>query len=252
MSKFEDVGCPLKSIIMNLLEIKNLRVQGNGKEILRGVDLEIKRGETHALLGPNACGKSTLAQVISGNPKFKIIQGKIFFNGKNIIGLTPEKRVKLGIVLTWQNPPAIKGARLSELFKETRKTTKEIPKVRKLLKREINVGLSGGEKKMSELFQVLSLSPRLVIFDEIDSGLDLKLCETAAKIIKKEFIAKKVSVLLITHSGEILKFLKPNVTNVMVEGKIICKEKDFNKVLRTIKRYNYEKCKKCKLPANRQ
>ena len=232
---------------MNLLEIKNLRVQGNGKEILKDVNLTIKRGETRALLGPNASGKSTLAQVILGNPKFKISLGEIFFRGKNITNFVPEKRVKMGLALTWQNPPAIKGVKLCQLFKKFA----QLVLARDLLEREINADLSGGEKKMSELFQVLSLNPKLVIFDEIDSGLDLKRCEIVAKIIKKELVAKKVSILLITHSGEILKFLKPNFTNVMVDGKIICKEKDFKKVLRTIKKYDYEKCKQCIL-ANRQ
>lgn len=231
--------------IMDFLEIKNLRVQEKGREILKGVDLGIKKGETQALLGPNASGKSTLAQVILGNPKFKITLGEIFFRGKNITNFTPEKRVKLGLALTWQSPPEIKGVKLSQLLVKGRPDAPQ-----NLLEKEINVDLSGGEKKISELFQILALNPKLVIFDEIDSGLDLKRCETTAKIIKKELIAKKVSVLVITHSGEILKFLKPNITNVMVEGKIICKEKDYKKVLKTIKKYNYEKCKECLL-ANR-
>ena len=110
----------------------------------------------------------------------------------------------------------------------------------------MNVDFSGGEKKISELLQVLALNPKLVIFDEIDSGLDIKRLELCAKIIKKELIGKKVSVLLITHWGEILKFLKPDLTNVMLDGKIICKSPDYKKVLMVIKKYGYEKCKRCK------
>ena len=235
-----------------LLEVKNLKVNGNGKEILRGINLQIKRGETQALLGPNASGKSTLAQVILGNPKYKITQGKIFFAGKEITKLLPEKRVKLGLALAWQTPPAVKGVKLSQLLEKIsqRKDLQRFEEGKELLERETNVDFSGGEKKISELLQILALRPKLVIFDEIDSGLDLKKLEKVSKIIKKELAAKGVSVLLITHSGAILQFLKPKMTNVMVNGRVICKEKDFRKVLKTIKKYGYEKCKKCKLLAN--
>ena len=235
-----------------LLDIKNLKVRGNEKEILRGINLQIKKGEIQALLGPNASGKSTLAQVILGNPKYKVTQGKIFFAGKEITKLLPEKRVKLGIALAWQTPPTIKGVKLSQLLEKiSQQKDFQLEEGRGLLEREINVDFSGGEKKISELLQILALRPKLVIFDEIDSGLDLKRLEKVSKIIKKELVAKGVSVLLITHSGAILQFLKPKMTNVMVDGRVICKEKDFRKVLKTIKKYGYEKCKKCKLLANR-
>jgi len=235
-----------------LLEIKNLRARKDNKEILKGINLGIKERETQALLGPNASGKSTLAQVILGNPKYKISQGKILFRGKDITKLFPEKRVKSGIVLAWQNPPAIKGVKLSQLleeisvFKGSISTFFRFQKIGfQLINREVNVDLSGGERKMSELLQVLALKPKLVIFDEIDSGLDLRKIKEVAELIKKELLAKNISVLLITHSGEILKFLRPQITNVIVDGKIICKEKNYKKVLKTIKKYGYEKCKKC-------
>jgi Fe-S cluster assembly ATP-binding protein len=254
-----------------LLKIDKLKVKGSGKEILKGVNLQIKRGEIQALLGPNASGKSTLAQVILGNPKYKITQGRIFFEDKEVTKLFPEKRAKLGIAMTWQSPPAIKGVKFSQLLskistfggstpfavaregKENKFSSSPFAVAREvesnLLEREINVDFSGGEKKMSELVQVIALNPKLVIFDEIDSGLDIKRLEKAAKIIKKELVDKKVSILLITHSGAILNFLKPDITNVMVQGRIICREKDYKKVLKIIKKYGYEKCKKCKLLA---
>lgn len=231
-----------------ILKIKNLKVKGDGKEILRGINLRMKKGETQALLGPNTSGKSTLAQVILGNPKYKVTQGKIFFKKKDITKLAPEKRVRLGMVLAWQSPPAIKGVKLSQLLEKlSRKKVKneKLDIDSNLLEREVNLDFSGGEKKLSELLQVLSLNPKFVIFDEIDSGLDLKRVEKVAKIIKKELIDKNIPILLITHSGRILNFLKPDITNVMLDGKIICKEKEFKKVLRTIKRYGYEKCKRC-------
>ncbi len=234
-----------------LLEVKNLKVKGNGKEILKGVDLKINSGEVQAFLGPNASGKSTLVQVILGNPKYKVIKGKIFFAGKEITKLLPEKRVKLGLALAWQTPPAVKGVKLSQLLEKiSQRKDLQFEEGKGLLERETNVDFSGGEKKISELLQILALKPKLVIFDEIDSGLDLKKLEKVSKIIKKELVAKGVSVLLITHSGAILQFLKPKITNVMVDGRVICKEKDFRKVLKTIKKYGYEKCKKCKLLAN--
>jgi len=230
-----------------LLEVKNLEVKGNGKKILKGVDLEIKKGDVQVLLGPNASGKSTLCQAILGNPKYKITQGKILFRGKEITRLVPEKRVKLGLALSFQSPPTIKGVKLSQLLEKISSTGSRQFKKNEphLLERDVNLDFSGGEKKISELLQVLSLNPKLVIFDEVDSGLDLKRVKKVAEMIKKELISKKISVLLITHSGTILNFLKPRITNVMVSGKIICKEKNYQKVLKTIRKYGYEKCKKC-------
>jgi len=228
-----------------LLEIKNLRVEGDGKEILKGVNLQIKEGEFQALLGPNGSGKTVLTQTILGNQKYKIIKGKILFEGKDITKFLPEKRAKLGMALAWQSPPKIEGVKLSQLLERISKRKVEIEDGKSLLEREVNFDLSGGEKKISELLQILVLNPKFVIFDEIDSGLDIKRLEKVAKIIKKEFIDKKFSVLLITHRGEILNFLKPDLTNVMLNGKIVCKSKDFKKVLKTIKKYGYEKCKEC-------
>jgi len=229
----------------NLLEIKNLKVKSGRKEILKRIDLQIREGEVQALLGPNASGKTTLCQVILGNPKYKVTQGKIIFEGKDITKFPPENRVKLGIALTFQSPPKIKGVKLSQLLEKISKQKVEIEEAKSILEREINLDFSGGEKKISELLQVLSLNPKLVIFDEIDSGLDIKKLEKVAKIIKKEFIEKGISILLITHWGQILNYLKPDLVNVMLDGKIVCKEKNFKKVLKTIKKYGYEKCKKC-------
>ena len=237
-----------------LLKIEKLKVQANKKEILKGVNLQIKEGEIQTLLGPNASGKTSLANVILGNPKYNISQGKIFFGGKEITKFPPEKRVKLGMALAWQSPPAIKGVKLSQLLKKISKVTQVRPVSelgKELLEREINLDFSGGEKKISEVLQVLALNPKLVIFDEIDSGLDIKRLELCAKIIKKELIDKKVSVLFITHWGQILEFLKPDLTNVMLDGKIICKSPDYKKVLMVIKKYGYEKCKRCPLLAGR-
>jgi len=235
----------------DLLKVENLYAKGSGKEILKGVDLKIKAGEIQALLGPNGSGKSVLAQTIMGSPKYKAVKGEIFFKGKKITRLSPEKRVKLGISMSWQAPPAIKGIKLSNLLRKisVRKDFK-IKESESFLEREVNLDLSGGERKISELLQIFSLNPQLIIFDEIDSGLDLKKIEIVSKIIKKEISRKKASILLITHSGTILSFFKPDVTNVIVDGKIICKSSNYKKTLNDIKKYGYERCKQCKFSAN--
>ena len=234
------------------LEIKNLKVQGNGKQILKGINLQVKKGDVQVLLGPNASGKSTLCHAILGNPKYRVTAGKIFFQEKEITNLAPEKRVKLGLALSFQSPPTIKGVKTSQLLEKISnvknsklKDLKQQIFDKHLLERDINLDFSGGEKKTSELIQILALNPKLVIFDEVDSGLDLKKIKNVAEIIKKELIDKKISVLLITHSGTILNFLKPDITNIMVSGKIICRDKNYKKILKTIKKYGYEKCKKC-------
>lgn len=233
-----------------LLKIENLWVAGDRKEILKGINMKVEYGQVQAILGPNASGKSTLAQVILGNPKYKITKGKIFFEGKEITKLSPEKRAKLGLALAWQAPPTIRGIKLSQLLERISQNEFEVFDGKNLLERDVNLDFSGGEKKISELLQILALKPKLAIFDEIDSGLDIKKLEKVSQIIKKELIAQKTAVLLITHWGEILNFLKPDLTNVILDGKIICKSLNYKKVLKVIKKYGYEKCKKCPILAS--
>jgi len=236
-----------------LLQIKNLKVKANSKKILKGVNFRIKNKEIVVLLGPNGSGKTVLAQTISGNPQYKIESGEIYFNNKKITKMPPEKRAKLGIVLAWQNPPAIKGISLENFLKKIKKA-KELPSSLgnlNILLKELNTNISGGEKKLSELIQVLALNPKFVILDEIDSGLDLRNLKKVAEIIKKEIIDRKMAVLIITHNGQILNYLKPTKTLVLFDGQIICEHRNYKIVLNTIKKYGYEKCKKCPFFANR-
>jgi Fe-S cluster assembly ATP-binding protein len=230
-----------KSLIINNLHVSTV----DGKEILRGTSLIIKQNEIHVLMGPNGSGKSTLAQVIMGNPKYKITAGKMLFSETDISNLTPDKRAKLGLAMSWQTPPAIKGIKLSDFVAKIGSKNVHMEEADKLLGREVNVNFSGGERKISEIYQIASLNPKLVIFDEIDSGLDINKIDRVAHIIKKEFVDQGVSILIITHSGSILNYLKPDMTSVMINGKIICQNKDFKKIIRIIKKYGYEKCKKC-------
>ena len=230
-----------KLLIIDNLHVKTL----DGKEILKGISLEIKQNEIHVLMGPNGSGKSTLSQAIMGNPKYKITEGKILFSEKDVAKMPPNKRARLGIAMSWQTPPAIKGIKLSDFIAKIGSKNVDIKEADNLLDREVNVNFSGGERKISEIYQIASLSPKFVIFDEIDSGLDIRKMEQAAKIIKKEFVNKGVSILVITHSGAILNYLKPDISNIIVDGKIICQNKDFREMLRTVKKHGYEKCKKC-------
>lgn len=232
---------------MKLLKIKNLTVESKGKKILNGLDLEIGAGEIHALLGPNASGKSTLAKTIMGLPEYEIKEGSILFKGKEIKNLAPEKRSKMGIALVFQNPPAIEGVKLSGLLKKISSFNNDYAeKYSNLLERDVNVNFSGGEKKISEMIQVLSLNPGLLILDEIDSGLDIKKREEVVSIVKKEAAKRKMAVIIITHQGEILNQFKPDAVSVMIDGRMVCRSKDYKKVIETIKKNDYAKCKRCK------
>ena len=231
---------------MNLLEVKNLTVEVQGKKIIEGVGFKIDTGKVLAILGPNASGKSTLAKAIMGIPGYAIKEGSIIFRGKKIEKVVLEKRVKEGMALVFQNPPALPGVKLSKLLDLISKKETEYEKNHfNLLERDVNVNFSGGEKKVSELLQVLALNPKLLILDEIDSGLDIKKREEVVGIIKEK-VRKGMSVLLITHQGEILEQINPDETLVLINGKVGCESRDWKKVLETIKKNDYAKCKKCK------
>ena len=227
----------------NLLKVRNLVVEIEGKKILNNLCFDIKKGEVIALLGPNGSGKSTLAKVIAGDLRIKLKQGEVLFNEEEVSKFSPEKRVSAGIVLAFQNPPSVEGLKMVDFIEAIEKEKGFIDD--KLIGREVNKGFSGGEKKISELMQLTALNPKLVILDEIDSGLDFKKTEEVAKIIKEYFIDKGGAILIITHHGEILDLLKPTKTNIIIDGIIVGKDEDYKNVLKTIKKYDYEKCRKC-------
>jgi len=224
---------------MNMLEIKNLHVAVDGKEILRGVNLTIKEGELHALMGTNGSGKSTLAMTLMGHPRYTITQGEILVDGKNINGLKPHERAKLGFFLSMQHPLEIEGVRLGNFLYQGAKSLervygKDVLQFRKELKekagilgmpesiadRGVNLGFSGGEKKKSEILQMQMLKPRFAIIDEVDSGLDID----SLKMIAKEIERMKdgmFSGLLVTHYQRILNHVHPEYVHVMMDGKIV-------------------------------
>src|SRR3989344_3517256 len=212
-----------------MLKISDLKVSVDGKEILRGVDLEVGRGQIHVIMGPNGSGKSTLVQVIAGHPSYVVNRGSLMVNGEKINKLMADKRAKQVSGIKYpvssirntkykiQNTKSIANFRQELLeYNASLKLSDDF------LRRSLNEGFSGGEKKRSEILQMLALKPKLVILDEIDSGLDVDGLKLVASAIKKFAIDNsQSSIVLITHYARILKYLKPDFVHVMVEGKIV-------------------------------
>jgi Fe-S cluster assembly ATP-binding protein len=215
-----------------------LHVSVDNNAILQGIDLEIKEGEIHAIMGPNGAGKSSLANVIAGNPDYAIVNGKINFKRKLLNTLTPDVRSKMGIFMTFQDPPEIDGISNLQLMRDIlkarddkRSSTDIISDYKNLIqrfdlggewgKREFNYGASGGEKKKNEVIQMNLLNPSLVILDEIDSGLDVDAVKTISADIKKFLSNTGKSALIITHQPTILETIKPTHVHIIVDGKIV-------------------------------
>jgi Fe-S cluster assembly ATP-binding protein len=221
------------------LEIKDLHVNVEGKEILKGVNLEIKKGEVHSIMGPNGSGKSTLANVIMGHPKYEVTKGSVISLGENVLEMSPEERAVLGLFLSFQYPLEIPGLGFRTFLKsalthknEEKMSPREFTKMLKekleilkmdpsYIRRDLNVGFSGGEKKRAEMLQMLMLEPKMSILDETDSGLDIDslkvVCDAVNELRKKG----DFSALVITHYKRILTHLKPDYIHVMYNGKII-------------------------------
>lgn len=225
-----------------MLSIKNLRANVEGKEILKGINLELKAGEVHAVMGPNGSGKSTLANVLTGNKSYEITGGEVLFEGKNLLDMDPETRAREGMFLAFQYPVEIPGisnatflkTALNELRKykgEDELTPKEfLEKIKAkakvlgldetLISRYVNVGFSGGEKKRNEIFQMLMLEPKFVLLDETDSGLDidaLKIVSNGVNIYRNPNNA----FLVITHYQRLLDYIVPDFVHVLSKGRII-------------------------------
>ena len=223
----------------NILEIKDLHVNVEDKEILHGVNLEIGKDEVHVLMGPNGTGKSTLGYAITGHPRYTTTSGHIIFDGEDITEMPVNERAKKGIFLSFQSPLEVPGVTLSAFIRSAleQKTgnrirlwnfKKKLAETMELLsmdesyaERDLNVGFSGGEKKKAEILQMLMLEPKLAILDETDSGLDVDAVRTVSKGIQIYKERCKGSLLIITHSTRILESLNVDVTHVMEEGKIV-------------------------------
>ncbi|MGN0739418.1 MAG: Fe-S cluster assembly ATPase SufC [Treponema sp.] len=222
-----------------LLDIQNIFVNIDSKQVLNGLNLQIARGETHVLMGPNGAGKSTLGNTIMGNPVYTLSSGKIFFDGQDISELSADKRAKLGMFLSFQNPLEVPGISVETFIRSAiQQSTGEHVKLfqfQKALKanmellnmdssyasRDLNVGFSGGERKKSEILQLLMLNPKFAILDETDSGLDVDAVRTVSKGIQEYQKKQDGALLIITHSTKILESLHVDYTHVIVKGKIV-------------------------------
>ena len=236
---------------MEQIEIKGLEVSVNQKNVLNGVDLLVQRGKIHVLMGPNGSGKSTLANVIMGNPKYTVKSGSIKFNEEDLLKLKVNERAKKGIFLAFQEPVEISGVNTMnflvtahtnlkgkdpELRKEIIKKMNELNLPDSFLKRSLNEGFSGGEKKRFELLQVMLLKPKIAILDEIDSGMDIDSVRMLGEVTKN--LSKDTGFLMITHNDHILDYIKPDVVSVMKDGKII-KSGDYQ-LIEQIKKEGYK------------
>lgn len=225
-----------------MITIKNLRASVEGKEILKGIDLEIKAGEVHAIMGPNGSGKSTLSNVLAGRADYEVTEGEVTFNGKDLLDLSPEDRAREGVFLAFQYPVEIPGVSninfLKTAINETREYKGQAPMEAKdflalikekqhlveldgkLANRSVNEGFSGGEKKRNEIFQMAVLNPSFSILDETDSGLDIDALKIVANGVNK-LRTKDNAFLVITHYQRLLEYIVPDFVHVLYNGKIV-------------------------------
>ena len=225
-----------------LLDIRNLQAGVEGKQILKGVDLQVRRGEVHAVMGPNGAGKSTLGGVLSGRPSFTVTAGSVSFDGRDLLAMSPEERSWAGLFMSFQYPVEIPGVSITNFMKAAvaaRRKAQGLPELSpaeflKLLKekmgmlqmkgefakREVNVGFSGGEKKRNEIFQMAMLEPTLSILDETDSGLDVDALRIVAEGVNR-LRTPQTAAIVITHYQRLLDYIVPDVVHVLKDGRIV-------------------------------
>ena len=225
-----------------MLEVRNLHARIGEKEILKGIDLIINDGETHAIMGPNGSGKSTLSAVLVGNPLYEVTEGEVYFNGKNLLSMKPEERAHEGLFLSFQYPVEIPGVSMTNFMKAAinekrkyqglepmnaadfiklmREKRKVVELDAKLANRSVNEGFSGGEKKRNEIFQMAMLEPRLSILDETDSGLDVDAMRIVADGVN-QLMTPETSCIVITHYDRLLEMIRPQFVHVLYQGRII-------------------------------
>lgn len=223
---------------MKSLKIQDLTVKVNNKIILKDFNLEIKPGEIHAIMGPNGTGKSTLTKIIMGDPNYEIVNGDIYFNDIIINDLPVDERAKLGIFLGMQMPMEIEGVtnadflrtalrskdenfKLYSFIKELDKTVEDLKMNKDMIHRGINEGFSGGERKKNEILQMHILKPKVVMLDEIDSGLDVDSLKIVGNSVMDYYNAEKPAILLVTHYQRLLDYIKPHYVHIMSAGKIV-------------------------------
>jgi Fe-S cluster assembly ATP-binding protein len=221
-----------------MLKIENLRIEIDGNEIVKGLDLEVGIGEIHAIMGPNGSGKSTLANVLMGHPRYEVIDGSVTFEGEDVLELEPDERAKLGMFLAFQYPSEVPGVSVANFLRTAVNSVREVElspmEMYKLLQekmavmqmdpkfaeRYLNEGFSGGEKKRNEILQMLMLEPRLAIMDETDSGLDIDALQVVARGVN-ELRGPGFSAVIITHYQRILRYIQPDRVHVMLDGRLV-------------------------------
>ena len=204
-----------------MLEVKKLHAKIGDKEILKGIDLVINDGETHAIMGPNGSGKSTLSAVLVGNPLYEVTEGEAWFNGKNLLEMKPEDRAHEGLFLSFQYPVEIPGVSMTNFMKTAINEKRKIVELdSKLANRSVNEGFSGGEKKRNEIFQMAMLEPKLSILDETDSGLDVDAMRIVAEGVNK-LQTSETSCIVITHYDRLLEMIRPQFVHVLYKGRIV-------------------------------
>ena len=225
-----------------MLEVRNLHASIGGKEILKGIDLVVRDGETHAIMGPNGSGKSTLSAVLVGNPLYEVTEGEAWFNGKNLLAMKPEERAHEGLFLSFQYPVEIPGVSMTNFLKAAvneKRKAQGLPELKasefiklmnekrkivdldaKFTRRSVNEGFSGGEKKRNEIFQMAMLEPTLSILDETDSGLDVDAMRIVAEGVNK-LRTPDTSYIVITHYDRLLEMIRPSVVHVLYQGRIV-------------------------------
>jgi Fe-S cluster assembly ATP-binding protein len=228
---------------MSTLEIRDLHVtvesDGGAREILRGVDLTVRSGETHAIMGPNGSGKSTLAYSIAGHPKYTVTQGSVTLDGEDVLAMTVDARARAGLFLAMQYPVEVPGVSVSNFLRTSVTAVRgEAPKLRTWVKemrsamdelqmdpafaeRSVNEGFSGGEKKRHEILQMELLQPKIAVLDETDSGLDVDALKVVSEGVNRVAAGGDVGVLLITHYTRILRYIRPDFVHVFVDGRIV-------------------------------
>ena len=221
-----------------MLKIENLHVEIDGQEIVKGLDLEVGKGEIHAIMGPNGSGKSTLANVLMGHPRYEITDGSVTFEGEDVLELEPDERAKMGLFLAFQYPSEVPGVSVANFLRTAVNSVREeelspmemyrllqekmaiMQMDPKFAERYLNEGFSGGEKKRNEILQMLMLEPKLAIMDETDSGLDIDALQVVARGVN-EMRAPDFSAVLITHYQRILRYIEPDHVHVMLDGRLV-------------------------------
>jgi Fe-S cluster assembly ATP-binding protein len=243
---------------MSILKVEDLSVKVEDKLILKGISFSLKSGESHILFGPNGSGKTTLVGALMGLPQFEITSGKVTFMGIDITVKSVEERAKLGMVMSFQNPPEITGVKLVDLlklclgksatdaFSEEEKALIDAFRLTAFLDRDINVGFSGGERKRSEILQLIFLKPKLLLLDEPDSGVDVESLRLIAGEIQRYIERSGSSALIITHKGDILDYVKAKYGCILLDGKFHCFTHP-TRIYEEIKKLGYEECVACRI-----